>query len=265
MFSPERMQIEYKSANGQLKQHVTFMQEYVAIRHGLSTIDDKSMQVFLTASNIIMGDILVCYYTLRVASLYREIRWPDPIDVMRDLNMVQAYSNLRLLLSCIFTIRSEILREYLRRHPDLSYFMVHSFDDCHKSDDENAWYYKHYSLWCVHLVINFGVPLEFLTLKAYGWHVMDVKYMCECFRDAQLLLNGLDRTDADIRHFWRPLSMPERLFPTLRYMLDMEYRMRLNGRGEEGETRLIGRDRSESVIEDKETVVVTDTSASKEE
>lgn len=256
MFSTTNMQVKYKSANGQMNQHVTFMKEYVGVRHSLREIAYESLQTFLSASNIIMGDLLVCYYTLRVAGLYKDIRWPDPIDIMNDLNVLQAYGNLRLLLSCIFTIRSEILIEFSRRIPGIEDSMIHAFDDCHKSHDENEWYYKHYSVWCVSLVINYGIPLEFLTIKAYEWHIMDVKYMCECFGEAQMVLRGLGRTDAGILHLYRPPTLPERLFPTLRYMLDMEYRMRINTRGEEGVSLILEqRDRSESILEDPETVV----------
>lgn len=244
-----------------MEHHVKFMKEYCAVRKcgPLTGLSNEVIQVFLTASNVIMGDLLVCYYTLRVGSLYKEIRWPDPLDVMKDLDMYRAYSNLRILMTCIFVIRCEILREYSHRHLDLTATMVHGFDDCHRASDENTWFYRHYSTWCVHLVINYGVPLELLTIKAYSWKIMDVRYMCEAFGDAQSVLRGLDMTDAGIRHLYRPEGMPEKLFPTLRYMLDIEYRMRINNHGEEGHTAVGFRERSESILEEPETVATDET------
>lgn len=247
MMTTSHFQTSYKSSNGTFERHVTFMREFTSCP--VSSISDEALDMFMTASSIIMGDTLVCYYTLRIDRLFDRINWADPINYMIDLNVKAAYDNLRLALRCIFLIRSIILKEYIKRKPSQESILMDTFDDCYKFVDDNDWYYRHYSRWCVHLVVNYGVPFEYLTLQVYSWHVMDLKYMCDCWRDLQDVMHGLGVTDAGVIHLLRPVMYPERMFPTLRYLIDLEHRTRINKRGEIGVTFQL-RERSESSLEE---------------
>lgn len=246
-------QTEYKSKHDTFTQHMKFMTEYLECRNTTnlsSSLSDGALEMFMTASSIIMGDILTCYYTLRIDRLFDRLQWPDPIDFMLDLPLSLCYNNLRLAMRCIFLIRSEIINEYLRRFPGNASILIDGFDDCYKSKDDNEWYYRHYSSWCVHLIVNHGIPFDYLLFQTYSWNMFDIKCMCECWRGLQYILQGMGTTDADIMHLVRPYSLPERMYPTVRYLVDLEYRMIRNTRSGASGIPIHFRERSESVLEE---------------
>lgn len=220
------IQIHYRSQYDRYRKALNYMKSFAeAIKDTpIESMPESAMATFIEVSSSIMGNFTVIYYTLRVGSLFEKLKWQDPVDIMSDMNMRKVYCNIRLAMSVIFRIRCMLMREYVKRHG--SEFLVHGYDDCHLARDENTFYYRHYSQWCMHLVLHNPAPLEFLLLQTYEWNQMDIYEISKSWDELQSILSLLGFDDSGIEHLHRTSHLPERVYPTMKFLLSMEHRMR---------------------------------------
>ena len=172
-----------------------------------------------------LSDLMVLYFTIRASH--------GQIDLDTEMGdaLHHMFDNVRLAMYIAFRLYNSVrdycvLANYERRLPRLP----------HHSHEEN-WLYDNYVAWRELMEESYsGASAAVSVMRHSKLDAQDVQ--CICFSRSRLerIMSNAQFGDMPVRHMLRPINYSTAVYPMVRRLVALELRMRMNDKGELGET-----------------------------
>ena len=177
---------------------------------------------------VCFGDVLTVYHTVHAL---RDYGWVEHVvsEDEKQLDLERLYNQLRRLVMVLFSMYKCCLDVCGRQGERVAVFGIEDVRD----KAEFRWLYEHYSQWSVNVISSANwmrkYPLQWLMDAAQTWFADDLFKLEDAQRELRLTerLMGLDIVMT--LHTSRPLDMPVARYPDIRYLNNLEMRMRVCG------------------------------------
>jgi hypothetical protein len=177
---------------------------------------------------VCLGDVLTVYHT--VHSL-RDYGWVEHVvsEDEKQLDLELLYNQLRRLVMVLFTMYKGCLEVCERQGERVNVFGIEDV----RGKTEFRWLYEHYSQWSVHVMASANwmrkYPLQWLLDATRTWKSEDLFALDDAQRELRLTERLMGMDIVMTLHTSRPLDMSVAMYPDIRYLNNLEMRMRVSG------------------------------------
>ncbi len=176
-----------------------------------------------------LSDLMILYFMIRACRGEMQIVSLSPCVLER------VYDNLRLALYISFRIYESVFNYY--------YLSTENDDDflplVPHHDHESDWLYDHYVMWRELMSESYGGDLMSLSvMRTNPLDGQDIACMCDSHSRLQRIMSDAQIDGTPVRHLLRPINYATAVWPTVRRMVALELRMRMNEKGEFGDTHI---------------------------
>lgn len=174
-----------------------------------------------------LSDLMVLYFMIRACHGEMDFTPLHPSTLER------MYDNLRISLYICYRLYACVYDACALLAVDVTLPAIP-----HHSREVD-WLYDHYVMWRELMSESYGGDLTSLSvMRSNPLDVEDISSMCNSGDRLQRIMSASHIDGIPVRHLLRPVNYTTSVWPTVRRMVALELRMRMNDKGEMGETHI---------------------------